>query len=194
MEVKYCALILTILFAFISIPAIAQTPLKIVAVDTEKAIEESIWGKKTIEELGKEREEWQKKLDQLKGEIGPLEEKLAKQRAFLDDKEAENKLLSEIDEKKMGLELLIRQGNDRLAEKQEELLSPILEELRELIKRLSIKEGYDIVLEKRLIVLYLKPELDITSRVTVMLDEIYKEKVANEEKEPVSEKKDEGVQ
>ena len=47
-------LILAFLVAFISFPALAQPSLKIVAVDTEKALEESIWVKKTIEKLEKE--------------------------------------------------------------------------------------------------------------------------------------------
>jgi hypothetical protein len=44
-------------------------------------------------------------------------------------------------------------------------------------------EGYDIVLEKQLFVLYLNPELDITNRVVVMLDKVYKENASNRAKE-----------
>ncbi len=47
-----------------------------------------------------------------------------------------------------------------------------------------MQEGYDIVLEKQLIVLYLNPELDITNQIAVMLDKVYKEKISNKEKEP----------
>jgi len=71
-----------------------------------------------------------------------------------------------------------------LAQKQEQLLEPILEEMKNVIRKLSMQEGYDIVLEKRLIVLYLNPELDITNRVSVMLDEAYKEKASSKSKEP----------
>ncbi len=183
MRVKFFAIFLSFVFVSISLPAIAQTSLRLAAVDTEKALEESIWGKKAVEEIGKERDEWRKKVEGLDKEIANLEEELAKQRAFLDDKDAERKLQDDINDKMRSRDLLIQEGNMSLAQKQEQLLEPILEEMKNVIKKLSMKEGYDIVLEKRLIVLYLNPELDITNRVSVMLDEAYKEKAPGKSKE-----------
>lgn len=183
MRRKIFSIFLSFLFASISLPAIAQTSLKLAAVDTEKALEESIWGKKAVEEIGKERDEWRKKVESLDKEIAGLEEELAKQRAFLDDKDAERKLQDDINGKMQSRDLLIQEGNMSLGQKQEQLLEPILEEMKNVIKKLSLQEGYDIVLEKRLIVLYLNPELDITNRVSVMLDEAYKERASSESKE-----------
>lgn len=180
---KIFSIFLSFLFASISLPAIAQTSLKLAAVDTEKALEESIWGKKAVEEIGKERDGWRKKVETLDKEIADLEEELAKQRAFLDDKDAERKLQDDINSKMQSRDLTIQEGNTNLAQKQEQLLEPILEEMKNVIKKLSMQEGYDIVLEKRLIVLYLNPELDITNRVSVMLDEAYKEKASSKSKE-----------
>jgi outer membrane protein len=183
MRRKIFSIFLSFLFASISLPAIAQTSLKLAAVDTEKALEESIWGKKAVEEIGKERDEWRKKVESLDKEISDLEEELAKQRAFLDDKDAERKLQDDISDKMQNRDLTIQEGNTSLAQKQEQLLEPILEEMKNVIKKLSLQEGYDIVLEKRLIVLYLNPELDITNRVSVMLDEAYKERASGRSKE-----------
>lgn len=183
MRRKIFSIFLSFLFVSISLPAIAQTSLKLAAVDTEKALEESIWGKKAVEEIGKERDEWRKKVESLDKEIANLEEELAKQRAFLDDKDAERKLQDDINGKMQSRDLTIQEGNMSLAQKQEQLLEPILEEMKNVIKKLSMQEGYDIVLEKRLIVLYLNPELDITNRVSVMLDEAYKEKASSKSKE-----------
>ena len=180
---KIFSVFLSFLFVSISLPAIAQTSLKLAAVDTEKALEESIWGKKAVEEIGKERDEWRKKVESLDKEIAGLEEELAKQRAFLDDKDAERKLQDDINGKMQSRDLLIQEGNMSLGQKQEQLLEPILEEMKNVIKKLSLQEGYDIVLEKRLIVLYLNPELDITNRVSVMLDEAYKERASSKPKE-----------
>ncbi len=183
MRRKMFSIFLSFLFVSISLPAIAQTSPRLAAVDTEKALEDSIWGKKAVEEIGKEREEWRSKVESLDKEIADLEEELAKQRAFLDDKDAERKLQDGINDKMQSRDLLIQEGNMSLAQKQEQLLEPILEEMKNVIKKLSMQEGYDIVLEKRLIVLYLNPELDITNRVSVMLDEAYKEKAASKSKE-----------
>jgi Skp family chaperone for outer membrane proteins len=163
--------------AFMSVPTFAQTSLKIAVADTDKVFKESIWGKKAIEQLERETEEWQKKGEQLDREIATAEEKLAKQQAFLDNKEEEQRLQNEIEMKRMEGRDLIQQGNARLAEKRQNLLEPILEEIRDLIKKLAIEENYDILLEKQLFVLYLDPEYDITNRIVVMLDKVYKDKM-----------------
>jgi len=180
--------------SLISVPTFAQTSLKIVVVDTDKAIKESIWGKKAIAELEKETEEWQKKGEKLDEEMAKLEEDLAKQRNFLDDKEAEQALLDEIERKRVEGRNLIQQGNAYLSDKRQGLLEPILEETGNLIKKLSVQEGYNIVLEKQLFVLYVDPEFDITNRVVVMLDKLYEEEISNRAKEsekPVPEQSEE---
>ena len=187
MRRSYYAVVLGFLLLSISIPAFAQGSLKIAVVDTDKAFKESIWGKKAIEELEREVESWQKKGEQLDSEISALEEKLAKQSAFLDNKEEEQKLQNEIQSKRMEGQALVQQGNANLEKKRQELLEPILEETRSLIKKLAMEESYDLILEKQLIVLYLNPELDITSRIVVMLDKAYKEKTPSKAKEPTKE-------
>ncbi len=183
MRREFCALVAAFLVAFIGVPAFAQTTLKIAIVDTDKAFQESIWGKKSIEEFEKERTELQKKGESLDKEIIALEEQLAKQRSFLDDKEAEQKLQNEIESKRVEGRNFVQQGNALLAEKQKQLLEPISEEIKSLIKKVAIEESYDLVLEKQLIVLYLNPELDITSQITAMLDQVYKENVSDKSKE-----------
>ena len=169
----YAAAMILVVFSLAS-PVLAQTSPKIAAVDTQKALEESIWGKKAITEMENERENWRQRVSGLDKEVADLEEKLAKQRAFLDDKNKEKELTDEIERKKQGRDLVVQQGNASLADKQQKLLDPILAEMKNVIKKLAMKEGYDIVLEKRLIVLYINPEFDITSKVTVMLDDVYK--------------------
>ena len=81
--------------------AFAQTSLKIAVADTDKAFKESIWGKKSIEELEKEAQGWQKQGEDLDNAISKLEEDLSKQQAFLSNKDDERKLLNEIESKRM---------------------------------------------------------------------------------------------
>jgi outer membrane protein len=186
------AAVLALVVIFISIPTFAQTSLKIAVVDTDKAFQESIWGKKAVEEFEKETNKWQKRGEELDSEIEVLEEKLAKQRSFLNDENEEKRLESEIESKRIEGQDLIQQGRTKLAEKRKELLEPISEEISNLIKGLAMEEGYDLVLEKQLIVLYLNPELDITNRITVMLDNVYREKMSEKAKESENPKPREG--
>ena len=184
MRVKTYAVVLVFLVSFISIPVFAQGSLKIAVVDTDKAFQESIWGKKSMEALEKELASWQEKGEQLDKEIIALEEQLATQKGFFDDKEKEQELRDNISSKRLQGQRLVEQGNAALTEKRQQLLDPISEEIRSLIKKLAINENYDLILEKQLFVLYLNPELDITSKVVVMLDTAYQEQASEKEKEP----------
>ncbi len=181
---KVCAVVLTFLFAFISVPAFAQSSLKLAVVDTDKAFKESIRGKKALEELETELARWQEDGEKLEKEITALEEKLATQRSFLEDKVAEQELRDQITSKNLEGQALIQKGNEVLAKKREDLLDPISEEIKEIIKKLAINESYDLILEKQLFVLYLNPELDITSKIVVLLDEAYTERAPEKAKVP----------
>jgi len=167
----------------ISLPAFAQKSLNIAVVDTDKVFGDSVWGKNAILEMEKETEKWQKEGEKIDKQLADLEEKLTKQQAFLDNKEEEKKLVDEIDLKRTEGQKLVQDGNIKLKQKRDELLQPILDEVKNLIKKLALEDGYDLVLEKQLIVLYLNPELDITNRITVMLDRVYKEMTTSKTKE-----------
>lgn len=186
MRLKVCAVVLAFLFVSISVPAFAQGSLKLAVVDTDKAFKESIRGKKALEELEIELARWQEDGEKLEKEIAALEEQLATQRSFLEDKAAEEDLQDKITSKNMEGQVLIQKGNEVLAKKREDLLDPISEEIKDAIKKLAINESYDLILEKQLFVLYLNPELDITTKIIVMLDEAYTARAS--EKTKASEK------
>jgi len=182
--------VLVLLFC-ISIPAFAQSGIKIAVVDTEKVFQESVWGKKALEEMEKETTVWQKKGEQIDNELTKLEAELTKRQQFLDNKEEEQKLQDQIEGKRLEGQSLIQEGQTSLKQKQQELMDPIILEIKDLIKKIAMEEKYDLILEKQLdiykIVLYVNPELDITSKVTVMLDKSYKDKNLNKAKESVKE-------
>ena len=180
--------IVTLLFISVNIPVFAQSSVKIAVVDTEKVFQDSVWGKKAFEEIEKASAEWQQKGAQIEKDLTKLQEELTKQRTFLDNKEEEQKLQDQIDSKTQEGQNLVQQGNTVLRQKQQALMDPIVQEIKDLIKKIAIEEKYDLVLEKQLdiykIVLYVNPELDITNRVTVMLDKSYKDKNPEKTKEP----------
>jgi len=178
---------LVLLFVCISVPAFAQSGIRIVVVDTEKAFQESVWGKKALEEMEKEASVWQKKGEQIDNELTKLESELTKRQQFLENKEEEQKLQDQIDSKRLEGQNLIQEGQASLKQKQQELMEPIIQEIKDLIKKIAVEDNYDLVLEKQLdiykIVLYVNPELDITSKVTVMIDKSYKDKNQSKAKE-----------
>ena len=191
---KRFLVILMMLFIFICIPAFAQSVMKIGVVDTDKVFQESIWGKKAAEDMDKATAEWQKKGEKIDKELTALEEQLTKQQTFMENKEEEQKLQDQIEGKRLEGQNLIQEGQTQLKQKQQELMDPIIQGIKDIIKKLATEEVYDLILEKRLevyqIVLYVKPELDITNQVIVMLDKSYKDKfpAKAKESEKVSEK------
>ena len=62
-------------------------------------------------------------------------------------------------------------GQQALIEKEKELLEPIYKGLEDLIIKVGKDENYDIILEKRLITLYVKEEYDLTKRLTNLMNE-----------------------
>jgi len=186
--------IFILLFAIISIPVFAQSSVKIGVVDTDKVFQESVWGKKAYDDMEKETLAWQKKGDQIDKELSALEEQLTKQRTFMENKEEEQKLQDQIETKRQEGQNLLQEGQASLKQKQQELMDPIIQEIKDLIKKLATEEDYDIILEKRLevyqIVLYVKPELEVTNQIIVMLDKSYKDKTATVTKTKESEKKE----
>ena len=185
--------ILILSLIFVSIPAFAQSQIKIGVIDTEKVFQESVWGKKAMEELEKEREVWQKKGEQIGKELNQLEDELLKRQKFLENKQDEQKLQEQIDSKRLEGQNLVQEGNASLGQKQQEFIEPIIQEIKNLIKKIAVEEKYDLILEKQLeiykIVLYVNPELDISNKVVTMLDKSYKDKSSTQaKKEPAKEK------
>lgn len=194
---RFSVLGLAFLVVFVSSPAFAQFTLKVGVVDTGKAIRESIWGKKIIQALEAEVEVWKEEGAKLDKEVLALEEKLAKQRSSLGDAEEEKRLENEIGVKRLERQTFIQEGNTLLAQKRQQLVDPISSEIKRLIRKLATEEDYDMILEKQVTIenytiqpfLYLNPELDITSRIIVMLDEVYRERTSDKAEQAGEEEK-----
>jgi outer membrane protein len=194
---RFSVLGLAFLVALIGSPAFAQFTLKVGVADTGKAIRESIWGKKIVQTLEAEVEAWKEKGAKLDKEVLALEEKLAEQRSSLADAEEEKRIENEIGVKRLERQAFIQEGNTLLAQKRQQLVDPISSEIKRLIRKLATEEGYDMILEKQVTIenytiqpfLYLNPELDITSRVIVMLDEVYRERTRDTAEQSEEEEK-----
>jgi outer membrane protein len=195
---KRFLVIVMMLFIFVCIPAFAQSAMKIGVVDTDKVFQESVWGKTAYDDMEKETMSWQKKGEQIDKDLTALEEQLAKQRTFMENKEEEQKIQDQIDSKRLEGQNLLQQGQASLKQKQQELMDPIIQSIKDVIKKLATEESYDIILEKRLevyqIVLFVKPEFEITNQVIVLLDKSYKDKNLTKVKESDKKESDKSVE
>jgi outer membrane protein len=123
-------------------------------------------------------EAYQKELEDLNKQVTDMEEEL---RALADTLEARRYLFSEerLKEKRMELEekqqqyvRFRQQAEQNAARRNEELSEPIIADIEEAARKIAQKEGFDLVLDAGPgIVVYSKPELDLTDRVIQSLEE-----------------------
>jgi Skp family chaperone for outer membrane proteins len=107
----------------------------------------------------------------LDNEIRSLEERLTKQRLFIEDENKVREMELTIREKRDDLQQLVQLGQEALADKEVALTEPILIEIRDTIRTYGETEGYDMLMEKRLVVLYHRDGMDITDDIITLLNE-----------------------
>jgi outer membrane protein len=121
---------------------------------------------------------YQSELEDLNEQVTKMENEL---RALADTLEARKYLFSEerLREKRLELEqkqqeyVQFRQtAEQKAARRNEELSKPIIADIEEATRKIAQKEGFDLVLDAGPgIVVYSKPELDLTDRVIQSLEE-----------------------
>lgn len=151
----------------------AERLIKVGVVDIQKVFAKSP-GKKIAEEaLEKKREKYEKeKVDKVK-DIKDLQEEYENKKYTMDDNEKE-KMQLEIDKKKLELKQYIEKSNEKLEKEENKLLAPIIDDIKDVIRAVSIKYGYHIILDKSTYVLYYDKEFDITKEVLNELKVKYK--------------------
>jgi len=143
----------------------------VAVIDTQRVFEEYTEtqdAQATLDAAVKRLEEQGKLLDD---DIRALEERLTKQRLFIEDDNKVREMENAIREKRAELQQLVMIGKEALVEKEVLLTEPILIEIRDTIRGLGEDEGYDILLEKRLVVLYHRDGMDLTDQIITALNE-----------------------
>lgn len=172
-----CKARLTLLFfvffaAFCFSPgSIGQESFKIGVVNTQVVLEGSQQATDATDILKAASERLRTKLDTLGEEIRTLQEKKAKTELFVERAQTAD-LDNEIRLKQQEYQREVEIGQQALLEKEQELMEPIYNSLQELIVKVGESENFDIILEKRLITLYVKEEFDLTQRLIGLMNEV----------------------
>jgi outer membrane protein len=121
---------------------------------------------------------YEKEMEELNQEVAAKEEAI---RALADTLEARKYLFSEerLEEKRKALDrkqkeyLEFRQDAEiRAAKRNDELSGPIIQAIEEAASKIAENDGFDLVLDAGAgIVVYSKPELDLTDKVLQRLEE-----------------------
>ncbi len=177
-EARLTLLIISVVAFCFNSGSIGQEAFKIGVVNTEEVLKGSAAATKATDTLRAAGEKLQKKLERINGEIRTLQEKKAKTELFVEEAQTAD-LDQEILQKQQEFQREREIGQQALIDKERELLEPIYKNLEELIIKVGKDENYDIILEKRLITLYVKEKYDLTQRLIDLMNE---DKKKNEEK------------
>jgi len=128
---------------------------KIGFIDMQKAVEMTKKGKKSIKKLKGIQVKKQKELDAKKKSLEKEQKEISKKFAVY-SKEKQMQVQQEFQQKAMAADKYFRESQVELANKEKDLLEPVLEGLRESIAVYARANGFDIILEKNRLNLNLK--------------------------------------
>lgn len=167
---KFLAITLIGIFALsITVTAIAQSEDKIGFVDLSRAFDEYKKTKdfdKALEKKGDTKQEQREKLvkdiRKMRDELELMNEKAREKKEK--DIEAKIKILQEFDQ----------DTKTELTKERDDMVRDILIEMNDVIKEYGEKNGYSIILNDR-VLLYGKKTIDLTDRITNILNDHYKQ-------------------
>jgi Skp family chaperone for outer membrane proteins len=170
-----------ILFGSFSIGfgAAAENGFKLGVVDTQAVFENFIKAQEANDILKAAEERLRNQLNVIQQEITTMEERLTKQKLFLDAPETET-LQTDISLKRQEFQRELEIGQESLLAKREELLAPLTQDIESLLQQIGESEGYSLILEKRLVTLYVDPKYDLTERVIKSLNDAHKKETSKD--------------
>jgi Skp family chaperone for outer membrane proteins len=176
-----------ILFGSFSIGfgAAAENGFKLGVVDTQAVFENFIKAQEANDILKAAEERLRNQLNVIQQEITTMEERLTKQKLFLDAPETET-LQTDISLKRQEFQRELEIGQESLLAKREELLAPLTQDIESLLQQIGESEGYSLILEKRLVTLYVDPKYDLTERVVKSLNDAHKKETSKDAQQSVT--------
>lgn len=148
-----------------ALPAQAQSPLKVAIVNSQKAFDQSLEGKKAVAILQEREELLKAELKKMDEEIRTLKQKLSSQVLTLNP-EARAELQKEIDRKEADRQKYEQENSRNFEQFKSQLINRIRQEMLAVIDELIMERGYELVFDLSTSgLIHYKPELDITDEV-----------------------------
>lgn len=153
----------------LSSTTIAQAQ-KIVIIDTQRVITESIIGKAAKNNLEVEIKKGQAKVAALKSDFERQRSDLEKQSAILSGSALESRR-EELERKQVEFQRIFQDIQEKLARSNDAEISKVVSQINELVKALAQEKEYQFVFERdRKSVLFSSERIDITDEVVKSLD------------------------
>lgn len=156
------------LFSLALVAGTAVAELKIVVLDTQRALAESEEAKALIEKINNELKSEQDEVQSLGESIRALNEKLGKDGEVMSAAE-KRKAQKEIEDKQIDYQFLVNKLQKEVNDRRNELLQQMVPKVDAVLKDLIATEGYDMILERGSL-RYANTKHDITRKVTEKLN------------------------
>ncbi len=171
---KNSILILTIVMLLASVSVFAET-LKIAYIDSDKIMAQS---KDTVEARKKfetDQKAWQQQIKDLDDEIQRLKNEYDSRKMTMTDElksETEKTIQKKIQERQQFVQDIFG-DNGKAAQRNAELLSPILKKIQTALEKIAVEQNISMVFDGSSGgILYAKPSLDITDQVIAEINKV----------------------
>ena len=158
---KYWLVFLALVF--LPVPGWGQDRVKIGFIDVQRAISESVAGKRARERFQAQVKKAEADLLREKNELERLKGELDKKGPLLKDDERRN-LEGDLQRRYVNYQRSMNDQQQELRQKENEMTSDILKELEKIVNEVGKAEKFTLILERSQI-LYSDQGIDITSRV-----------------------------
>jgi Skp family chaperone for outer membrane proteins len=163
---KFLPIILCIILFVIN--PIKASDIKIVYIDTDKILNESIVGKNVKKQLDSINKKNVSKFEQVEKKLIEEEKKISQQKNILSKEELENKV-KDLKEKAIIFNNDIKKNKNNLILKNNQATKKILDTLNPILSDFASKNSIQIILQKKHIVIG-RGDLDITDEILIIIN------------------------
>ena len=164
---KFLLIVLSIILFVIN--PLKASDIKIVYIDTDKVLNESMVGKNVKKQLDIINKRNTSKFEQIEKELIEEEKKISQQKNILSKEELENKG-KKLRKKAIKFKNDIKKNKNDLILKNNEATKKILDTLNPILSDFASKNSIQIILQKNLIVIG-RGDLDITDEILIIINE-----------------------
>ena len=164
---KFLPIVLSIILFVIN--PIKASDIKIVYIDTDKILNESIVGKNLKKQLDSINKRNVSKFEKIEKELIEEEKKISQQKNILSIEELENKAKN-LQKKAIKFNNDIKKNKKNLILKNNEATEKILNTLNPILSDFASKNSIEIILQKNHIVIG-RGNLDITDEILIIINE-----------------------
>lgn len=161
--------------------------MSVVYVDVDRVLNDCDEGKDAAEALKKEQAKKQGEISARETQIKQLQDDLEKQAKAVSAASIEKKA-AQYQQAVIEYQNIVVKYNKELQDKEHELFDPIEKRIKDLLRTIALRDGYDMILNKRSVP-YGRKDLDVTEKVTQEYNKAYPGKPKTDDKKPAAPKK-----